>query len=125
MKSGSIAAEFDTTGTLQSLAFSENGTWLASVSRDESSILIWDLRKMSQIKSLDVGNAVSSVRWDYTGQFLAATGSSGVTVFQYSKSSKEWSEPLKAAAPGVAAEWGQKAKSLIVLSKKGSLSRLA
>ena len=80
---------------------------------------------MSRVKTLEAGSAVSSVRWDYTGQFLAAAGSSGVTVFQYSKASKEWSEPLKAAVPCVAAEWGQSAKSLVVLSKKGQLARLA
>ena len=86
---------------------------------------IWDLRKMAQVKVLEAGSAISNVRWDYTGQFLAVAGSSGITVFQYSKSSKEWSETLKAAVPSVAVEWGQRATSLVVLSKKGSLARLA
>ena len=125
VKSGTSAASFDASGPVHSLSFSENGTWLASVSKGESSIQIWDLRKMSLIKTLDAGSTISGVTWDYTGQYLAAASSSGLTVFQYSKASKEWSEPLKVAVPCVAVAWGPNAKSLIVMSKKGALARLS
>ena len=125
VKTGNSAAEFDAPGPIQSLAFSENGTWLASVSKGDSGIAIWDLRKMGQVKTLETGGAVSHVRWDYTGQYLAAASSSGITVFQYSKASKDWSEPLKAAVSSVAIEWSPKAKSLLTLSPKGALEELS
>ena len=125
VKSGTSAAEFETAGIVRSVAFSENGIWLASASRGQTSVAIWDLRKQQQIKLLETGAPVQNVVWDYTGQYLAASGPSGVTVFQYSKSSKDWSEPLKAAVPCVAAQWGQRAESLMVLGVDGSISQLA
>lgn len=81
---------------------------------------IWDLRKSAQLKVLETGGPVVSLQWDYTGQFLATAGSSGITVQQYSKSSKEWSEPLRSAEPAVAVGWGLHAHSLVV-ANEGSL----
>ena len=44
-------------------------------------------------------------------------GLSGITVQQYSKSAKEWSEPLKSAEPAVDIAWGLKARSLVSLNE--------
>ena len=125
VKSGANAANFDASGPIQSIAFSENGTWLASVSRGGTSVAIWDLRKAAQIKTLEIGSQISSVRWDYTGQFLLAAGPSGIAVQQYSKASKEWSEPLRSGVEAVCAEWGPKAQSVISLGSEGSLTEFA
>ncbi|MCJ1308959.1 hypothetical protein MMC25_002614 [Agyrium rufum] len=119
-----FAASFDAPGPVQNLAFSENGTWLASVSKNDTSIAIWDLRKMAHLKTLDVGSAISSIQWDYTGQFLAIAGPGGIIVMQYSKSSKEWSEPLRNGMAAKDIAWGEKAGSLIALSKKEELVEL-
>lgn len=121
VKSGAHAASFDEQGSIQTLAFSENGIWLAAASRGSTNISIWDLRKSEQIKVLHAGSQIESIRWDYTGQFLAIASRSGVAVQHYSKSSKEWSEPLRNATQAVAVEWGAKARSLVSLGPEGAI----
>lgn len=124
MKSGANAANFNLSGSLQDLTFSENGTWLAAVSKGSTVVSIWDLRKSMQIKLLEVGGQIERVRWDYTGQFLAIAGPSGQAVQQYSKSTKEWSEPFRSAVPAVALEWGSRAQSLVSLGPDGAVTIL-
>lgn len=125
VKSGANAANFDTSGPIQALSFSENGTWLAAVVKGQTSISIWDLRKAAQIKELDIGSQIENVRWDYTGQFLVAAGPSGLAVQQYSKATKEWSEPLRSTVSAVAVEWGPHAQSLISCNTEGVVTILA
>ena len=119
VKTGSNAANFDETGPIRALCFSENGTWLAAAVEGSSSVGVWDLRKSAQIKVVDAGGPATGIQWDYTGQFLATAGPSGVTVQQYSKASKEWTEPLRSAVAAVAVDWGAKAHELIGLSTEG------
>jgi pre-mRNA-processing factor 19 len=78
---------------------------------------------MSVIKSIDVGSAVNSVAWDYTGQFLAIAAAGSVAVEQYSR--KQWTEPLRKAIPATAIAWGAAAGSLAVLNGDGALVSLA
>ncbi|GAB7339192.1 hypothetical protein MBLNU457_5854t1 [Dothideomycetes sp. NU457] len=106
---------------IQALSFSENGTWLATVSQGETTVAIWDLRKTAEIKSIDIGSPVTSVTWDYTGQYLAACGPGSVVVQQYTKSSKSWSEPFRKAANALNVKWGANAQSLVALSGEGSV----
>jgi pre-mRNA-processing factor 19 len=120
--SSSSAADFDTEGPVQAFSFSENGTWLAVATKGSSSISIWDLRKGASIKTLDIGSPVENVKWEYTGQFLATAGPGCVTVQQYTKSSKSWSEPFRKAAAAKAVQWGTEAKSLISLMADGGLT---
>ena len=114
-----------TPGPIQALSFSENGTWLATITRGQTSISIWDLRKTAEIKTLDIGSAVTSVAWDYTGQFLTACGSGCIVVQQYAKSSKTWTEPLRKAANAIDVKWGANAQSLVALSGEGSIMVLS
>ena len=123
VKTGENAANFDATGPIQAISFSENGTWLASIVGGSTSVSIWDLRKGEQIKVLETGGRVDDIQWDYTGQFLATAGPSGITVQHYAKSSKAWSEPLRSAVPSVAVAWCSKARSLISLDE-GALTIL-
>lgn len=116
---GMNAANFSESGPIQTLSFSENGTWLAAVVKGSTSVSIWDLRKSAQIRVLETGGQVSAAVWDYTGQYLATVGPSGVTVQSYSKAAKEWSEPLKSAEPGRAIAWGPQAQNLILLTEVG------
>ena len=124
-KTGANATNFESTGPIHALSFSENGTWLAAVVKGQTSVSIWDLRKTAEIKVLDVGTLVDSVEWDYTGQFLAAAGPSGLAVQQYSKASKEWSEPLRSAVPAVAVQWGPRAHSLVAVNGQGVITVLS
>ncbi|KAI9750280.1 MAG: hypothetical protein M1815_001887 [Lichina confinis] len=124
VRTGMHAANFDSEGAISSLAFSENGTWLASASEGQSRVTIWNLRSATSLRDLEVGGPVDSIRWDYTGQFLATAGSSGVTVHAYSKATKEWTEPLRTALPSVALQWGPQAQSLVCLSGSGTITQL-
>ncbi|KAL1302941.1 hypothetical protein AAFC00_003260 [Neodothiora populina] len=127
-KSGENVANFESTtqtAPLQTISFSENGTWLASASRGQTSVSIWDLRKMAEIKTLEMGTAVASVSWDYTGQFLAVSGQGFVAVQYYAKSSKSWSEPFRKALNAVDAQWGPQAQSLLALASDGAISTLS
>ncbi|KAI1608207.1 pre-mRNA-processing factor 19 [Exophiala viscosa] len=122
VKSGTLAAAFDLAAPVKCVFFSENGTWLAGVTEGSTTISIWDLRKAAQIKSIETGSQVQSISWDYTGQFLAAAGTGGVTVEQYSKASKEWSEISKSATPSTRIAWGKGAHNLFSLSEQGVIT---
>ncbi|KAK3334166.1 hypothetical protein B0T19DRAFT_449367 [Cercophora scortea] len=125
-KTGQLAATFVLGPPVSLIVFSENGFWFAATGKGQSTVTIFDLRKdgpAAQVKELQTGD-VQSLAWDYTGQFLATAGASGITVQQYLKSSKQWSEPLRNAAPAVAIRWGADAKSLVAVSKEGTVSVL-
>jgi len=108
------------------LNFSENGTWLASAHEGSTTVTVWDLRKLSALKTLEVGGAVTGISWDYTGQFLAACGPGGVTVAQYTKASKSWTEPLRKGVSGAQdVKWGANAKKLVALTSDGAVNVLA
>ncbi|EEP80115.1 conserved hypothetical protein [Uncinocarpus reesii 1704] len=122
VKTGTNAASFTCSGALKTVFFSENGIWLASVTEGSSSVSIWDLRKSEVVKVLEIGNRVDSLSWDYTGQFLLTGGPNGLTVQQYSKSAKSWSEPLRSAVPAVAVAWGRLAQQIVALNAEGVIT---
>lgn len=124
-KSGTQAAAFDIGGQLKKIIFSENGIWLGAVTENSSVISVWDIRKQTEIQSLDAGGQVDSVDWDYTGQFVVSGGPSGVTVHQYSKQTKEWTEPLKTEIPSQQVAWGQGAVSILTAGAEGIITTLA
>ncbi|EDP52087.1 hypothetical protein KXX16_001026 [Aspergillus fumigatus] len=124
VKSGTAAANYAMSGPVKCLYFSENGTFLAAVADNSTVLSIWDLRSSKEIKVLETGSQIDSICWDYTGQFLLTGGPSGVTVQQYSKASKEWSEPLRSAVPAVAVAWGSAAQSIVVLNSEGGVTVL-
>lgn len=79
---------------------------------------------MAPLKTIDIGNTVTGIAWDYTGQYLVACGPGGIAVNHYSKSSKSWSEPLRKALSAVDVQWGAKARSLVVLTGEGAVQVL-
>jgi pre-mRNA-processing factor 19 len=74
---------------------------------------------------LEIGGQVDSIRWDYTGQYLAASGPRGLTISQYTKSSKSWSDVISTAVPATAIAWGPEAKSLVIVNAEGVVTALA
>ncbi|KAJ6144948.1 hypothetical protein N7470_008843 [Penicillium chermesinum] len=114
IKTGAGAADFTMSSPVRSLVFSENGTFLAAATANSTTVSIWDLRNGKETKVLDIGGQVNSICWDYTGQFLLTGGPTGVTVQQFNKSAKEWSEPLRSAVPAVAVSWGSAAQSILM-----------
>jgi pre-mRNA-processing factor 19 len=121
------AAVFKLGAPVQALAFSENGYWFAATAKGQSMVTIFDLRKEGDAaiaKVLETGGPVRALSWDYSSQFLATGGPSGVTVHQYTKSSKKWDEPLRNATPAVAVQWGESGKSLVTVNEEGVVSVL-
>ncbi|KAK3494236.1 Diaminopimelate epimerase-like protein [Neurospora hispaniola] len=119
-------ANFTLGAPVKTLVFSENGFWFAATGVGQSSVTVFDLRKegdAARAKELQTGD-VSGLAWDYTGQYLATAGSQGVTVQQYVKASKSWTEPLRTSTPAVAVQWGDKARQLVAVSKEGVVSVL-
>ena len=124
IKTGALAATYDLAGAVKRVFFSENGTYLAAVTENSTMVSIWDLRSSKEIKVLETGSQVDSIHWDYTGQFLLTGGPSGLTVQQYSKASKAWTEPLRSAVPAVAVAWGSAAQSIMALDNDGRITVL-
>lgn len=127
VKTGENAANFDLGGPVQDLTFSENGIWFAAVARDSTSVVIFDLRKegkAAQVKTLEIGGQVESIRWDYTGQFLAASGPGGLTISQYTKSTKSWTDVISLAVPATAVQWGPQGSSLVTVNGDGVITVL-
>ncbi|KAH6680411.1 WD40-repeat-containing domain protein [Halenospora varia] len=127
VKTGESAANFELGGPVQDLTFSENGIWFSAVAKGSNSVVIFDLRKegtAAEAKVLEIGGQVDSIRWDYTGQYLAAAGPRGLTISQYTKSSKSWSDVISTAVPATAVEWGAEAKTLVTVSADGIITVL-
>ncbi|KAE9370489.1 Prp19-domain-containing protein [Stipitochalara longipes BDJ] len=127
VKTGENAANFDLGGPVQDIAFSENGIWFAAVAKGSNSVVIFDLRKegkAAEAKVLEIGGQVDSIRWDYTGQYLAASGPRGLTISQYTKTSKSWSDVISTAVPATAVAWGPEAKTLITVNSDGVITVL-
>ena len=127
VKTGESAANFDLGGPVQSLAFSENGYWFAAVAKGSMSVVIFDLRKegsAARAEVLEIGGQVESNQCDYTGQYLAASGPRGLTISQYTKASKSWSDVISTAVPATAIKWGPLAKTLITVNSDGVVTVL-
>ncbi|KAI1393290.1 Prp19-domain-containing protein [Hypoxylon trugodes] len=126
-KTGEEAAAFSLGAPVQAITFSENGFWFAATAKGQTTVTIFDLRKegeAAQAKVLDIGSAVQSLAWDYSQQFLATAGPAGVTVQQYSKGSKSWSEPLRAAVSAVDIKWAANGSKLVAVNGDGVISVL-
>ncbi|APA10799.1 hypothetical protein SS1G_03564 [Sclerotinia sclerotiorum 1980 UF-70] len=123
----SAGVNFEIVGPVQDVAFSENGIWFAAVAKGSTSVVIFDIRKegkAAEAKVLEIGGPVDAIQWDYTGQFLAASGPRGLTISQYTKSTKSWSDATSLALPATAVQWGEEAKSLITVNNEGVVTVL-
>ncbi|KAF3910764.1 hypothetical protein ABW20_dc0100648 [Dactylellina cionopaga] len=125
IKTSKLLTKFEPlAGPVKSIRFSENGIWMAVACKGDNTVSIWDLRKLQMIKAIEIGSAIDSIAWDYTGQYLATAGPQGVTVQHYAKASKVWSTPLQSAVPATALAWGARADSLVTLSNDGTVTVL-
>lgn len=122
---GALGGNLAMSGPVKCVFFSENGISMAAVAENSTTVSIWDLRHSKESKVLDTGGQINSLFWDYTGQFLLTGGPSGLTVQQFSKSSKAWSEPLRSAVPAVSVAWGANAQSIVALNEEGAITVLA
>ncbi len=58
------------------ISFSENGYYLATCSKNENFVKIWDLRKPKNIKTLELAekDVINSVEFDVSGSYLGVVG---------------------------------------------------
>jgi pre-mRNA-processing factor 19 len=63
-------------GKVVDITFSENGYYLATAAED-STVKLWDLRKLKQVHSIQLPEdfSLSSLDFDYSGTYLAVSGS--------------------------------------------------
>jgi len=77
IKSRLAVAQWDGhVGEVNSIAFSENGYYVATASGGNE-IKIWDLRKLKEVKSIKMNEedyTVNNLRFDQSGQYLGACG---------------------------------------------------
>lgn len=125
VKSYAQAAVFDIGNAIKTLCFSENGIWLAVVVESSSAISIWDIRKTAEVHRLEAGGQVDAIDWDFSGQFLVSAGATGITVHQYSKATKAWTELLKTDSPAQQAVWARAASNIVTANEQGVIEVLA
>ena len=100
-KSQTNAANFEGhTGTITCLAFSENGYHLATGGSDRT-VKLWDLRKLTNFKTLELSAPVASVAFDSSGSVLAV-GSAGLEAFE----TKSWASLASYDGTGAGAVTG-------------------
>ncbi|KAI0177335.1 WD40-repeat-containing domain protein [Pestalotiopsis sp. NC0098] len=124
---GEQATSFSLGAPVQSIVFSENGFWFAATAKGQTTVTIFDIRKegdAAKAKVLDVGGTVLDLAWDYSQQFLATAGPTGVTVQQYAKSSKKWTELARKDFPATQVAWGKDARQLIAVGQDGRIGVL-
>ena len=80
MKTQSVVTNFNEhQDAITSLAFSENGYYMASAGVD-GLVKLWDLRNGSCLQNLEIGSAINALAFDYSGSYLAAAASD-LTIF--------------------------------------------
>lgn len=124
---GEQATSFSLSAPVQSIVFSENGFWFAATAKGQTTVTIFDIRKegdAAKAKVLDIGGTVLDLAWDYSQQFLATAGPTGVTVQQYAKSSKKWTELARKDFPATQVAWGKDARQLIAVGQDGRIGVL-
>jgi len=96
VRSGTVAAYITPPDgspfTVNSLSFSENGYHLLAPD-SQSSVAIWDLRKMKTTHTIPLGEGfkVNKVVYDTSAQYLGVAGNEGIRVFAH----KTWEELVR------------------------------
>lgn len=63
-------------GPISAISFSENGYYLATAAIDDSCVKLWDLRKLKNFKTIQMGDGydISNLCFDQSGTYLAVAG---------------------------------------------------
>lgn len=108
------------TGQVSGISFSENGYYLSTVAQDNA-VKLWDLRKLKNVQTSQLPDNfnASSVKFDYSGSYLAV-GGQDVRIF-IGKSLTHVATFNKHSALVSDVCWGKDANSLISVSLDRSL----
>jgi len=118
LKVGKLVAKFEEhKGTILDLSFSENGYYLATAA-DDNVVKLWDLRKVKCFHSLELPDTfqLSSVEWDNSGSYIAATGAD-IRIYV----GKTLNHAATLPGQATAAKWGKDAQFLASTSMDRSL----
>lgn len=76
-------------GPISSISFSENGYYLATAATDDGCVKLWDLRKLKNFKTIQLGDGyeISDLCFDQSGTYLAIAGTD-IRIFLC----KQWQE---------------------------------
>jgi len=104
------------------VAFSENGYYMASAAAD-ATIKVWDLRKLCELKTLDISDKVCALAFDNSGKYLAYASPERIQVTIV----KEWTVlcDLETDGDTRALDFGINATFLAAASSKGQLDFFA
>jgi len=108
--------------SISCVAFSENGYYMSSAAAD-ATVKIWDLRKLCEIKTLDITSKVRALAFDNSGKYLAYASAERIQVTVV----KEWTVLCNIETDGDtrALDFGIDAKFLAAASSKGQLDFFA
>lgn len=117
---GQVEATFGPAqGPISSIAFSENGFWLAVATESEKSVKVWHLGKSSIAAELEVSEGTRSLAWDFSGQFLACAGAAELKIWAYTKAGKTWSVAYETPGEYTRVAWRPEAQGLVLDGTKG------
>lgn len=125
-----LMAKADAGAPVSSIAFSENGYWMAA--GIDSAVLLYDLRKAPDLGSVfepvttlpfeTLEGPVMSLAFDYSGRYLIAGTLQGFEVISYEKSKKSWNANVfSAKLASISVNWTSLAKSIAVVTPKGNI----
>lgn len=107
---------------VSSVAFSENGFWLAVSAEAQTVVRVWHLGKGSVAAEVEVSEGTKSLAWDYSGQFLACAGTFGLKVWAYTKAGKRWDVATQVEGTFSKVVWKAAAQGLVLASPTGNVA---
>ncbi|KAJ3160246.1 hypothetical protein HDU86_001084 [Geranomyces michiganensis] len=127
MKSQSSATDFAGHmygGSITGVSFSENGYHLATCSDAEAVVRIWDLRKMTNLRTIEIEGAkakgCTAVHFDHSGQFFGVACGGELRTYRI----KQWDELCNLAGhPSDVAsfKFGTDSKFIVSGGRKGEI----
>ncbi|ORY86235.1 Prp19/Pso4-like-domain-containing protein [Protomyces lactucae-debilis] len=118
--SSTIEATFGpTAGPVTSLAFAENGFWLAVTCAKEKDASLWHLGKGTAIMQIPGVDAAQAVSFDGSAQFMAVAGHKGLKMLAYKKPEKTWEAVFEQSGHFEDVAWEGQGKGVVVESKQG------
>ncbi|KAJ3182776.1 hypothetical protein HDU87_008115 [Geranomyces variabilis] len=127
MKSQSSATDFVGHlggGNITGVSFSENGYHLATCSDAEAVVRIWDLRKMTNLRTIEIEAAkakgCTAVRFDYSGQFFGVACGDELRTYRI----KQWDQLCNLAghtSEVASFKFGTDSKYIVSGGRKGEI----
>ncbi|CAD2097484.1 pre-mRNA-processing factor 19 [Plasmodium vinckei petteri] len=70
------------TKSIECISFSENGYYLASISKDNT-LKLWDLRKATSFQTIELEDTPKHITFDYSGKYLSLSVGNDIQIFNF------------------------------------------